>query len=307
MGSLQPRISESTAAAAQDIACYSLQSRRAQGDPRVLDDALPLWLTLLEPPEPCYPVLEALILEKRVLADAVWTRIRNQFEANKTTAAAYSMNYLPPSQTPDKSLAQTIIGAPLPWLIRLPSDFSGNRMQRELAILGIQRIARNDPRMAAQQLQRIAASLSEEEQGWAWTQIGRQAAQDHMPEAIEWYRKGGNTPLSDDVAEWKVRAALRVQDWGAVRSTIEAMPPELAAQTAWVYWLGRPTAPAAGWPRPTRSSRKSPASLTFTATWPATILASRLPHRRRHRHRAGKSWRRYRPSPACSAHCSSFA
>jgi soluble lytic murein transglycosylase len=223
----------------QDIACYSLQGRRAQGDPSMLDDALPLWLTLLEPPEPCYPVLEALILEKRVLADLVWARIRNQFEANKTTAAAYSMNYLPPSQTPDTKLAQTIITAPLPWLIRLPSDFSANRMQRELAILGIQRIARNDPRMAAQQLQRIAPSLSKEEQGWAWTQIGRQAAQDHMPEASEWYHKGGDTRLSDDAAEWKVRAALRVQDWGAVRSTIEAMPPELAAQSAWVYWLGR--------------------------------------------------------------------
>jgi soluble lytic murein transglycosylase len=94
---------------------------------------LPLWLTLLEPPEPCYPVLEALIIDKRVLADAVWARIRRQFEANKIAAALYTMNYLPASQTPDKKLAQTVIDAPLPWLIRLPGDFSGSRMQRELA------------------------------------------------------------------------------------------------------------------------------------------------------------------------------
>ena len=223
----------------QDLACYSLQSRRLKGDPGMLDDALPLWLTLLEPPDPCYPVLEALILDKRILADGVWARIRRQFEANKTAAAAYSMNYLPPSQTPDKKLAQTIIDAPLPWLIRLPGNFSGNRMQRQLAILGIQRIARNDPRMAAEQLRRIAPSLSKDELGWAWTQIGRQAAQSHLPEAIEWYQQAGDAALSEDAAEWKVRAALRVQDWGAVRSTIEAMPPELAAQSAWVYWLGR--------------------------------------------------------------------
>ena len=112
-------------------------------------------------------------------------------------------------------------------------------MQRQLAILGIQRIARNDPRMAAEQLRRIAPSLSKDELGWAWTQIGRQAAQSHLPEAIEWYQQAGDAALSEDAAEWKVRAALRVQDWGAVRSTIEAMPPELAAQSAWVYWLGR--------------------------------------------------------------------
>ena len=55
----------------QEVACYALQSRHARGDQSVLDDAMPLWLTLVEPPESCYPVFEALIMEKRVLADDV--------------------------------------------------------------------------------------------------------------------------------------------------------------------------------------------------------------------------------------------
>ena len=104
----------------QELACYALQSRQAQGDPRAMDDALPLWLTLLEPPDACYPVLEALIVNKRVLADAVWARIRRQFEANKIAAAMYSMNYLPASQTPDKKLAQTVADAPLPCRATAP-------------------------------------------------------------------------------------------------------------------------------------------------------------------------------------------
>ena len=41
----------------------------------MLDEAMPFWLTLIEPPEGCYPVLEALIVSKRVLADDVWARI----------------------------------------------------------------------------------------------------------------------------------------------------------------------------------------------------------------------------------------
>jgi soluble lytic murein transglycosylase len=60
-----------------------------------------------------------------------------------------------------------------------------------------------------------------------------------MPEALEWYRKAADAPLSDEVAQWKVRAALRAQDWGLVRSTIEKMPAALAEQPAWIYWLGR--------------------------------------------------------------------
>ncbi|MBL0167673.1 MAG: lytic transglycosylase domain-containing protein [Propionivibrio sp.] len=223
----------------QELSCFALQSRQARGDASVLDEAMSLWLTLIEPPESCYPILEALILEKRVLADQVWARVRRQMEANKTAAARYTMNYLPPSQTPDARVVAAVIDTPIPWLVKLPTSLAGSRMNRELAALAISRIARNDPRMAAEQLMRIESQLQAGEKGWAWSQIGWQAAQRHMPEALEWYRKAGDVALSEEVAQWKVRAALREKDWGTVRSTIERMPPALAAQPAWVYWLGR--------------------------------------------------------------------
>ncbi len=223
----------------QELSCYALQSRRVRGDATMLDEAMPLWVNLIEPNEACYPVLEALILEKRVLADEVWARIRRQFEANKLAAARYSMNYLPPSQTPGAKVALAVSDTPMPWLVKLPTGSAGSRMNRELAALAISRIARSDPRMAAEQLSKIESRLQASEKGWAWGQIGWQAAQRHLPEALEWYRKAGEAPLSDEVAQWKVRAALRAQDWGMVRSTIEKMPPALAEQPAWVYWLGR--------------------------------------------------------------------
>ncbi len=223
----------------QELSCYALQSRRARGDATLLDEAMPLWLNLMEPTESCYPVLEALILEKRVLADEVWARIRRQFEANKLAAARYSMNYLPPSQTPDARVALAVSDTPLPWLVKLPAGSASSRMNRELAALAISRIARTDPRMAAEQLSKIENRLQAGEKSWAWGQIGWQAAQRHLPEALEWYRKAGDAALSDEVAQWKVRAALRAQDWGMVRSAIEKMPPALAEQPAWVYWLGR--------------------------------------------------------------------
>jgi len=223
----------------QELACYALQSRRLRGDASMLEEALPLWLNLIEPPEGCYPVLEALILEKRVLADDVWARVRRQFEANRLAAARYSMNYLPSSQTPDAKLAVAVSDAPMPWLARLSTSALNQRMNRELAALAISRIARNDPRMAAEQLERFEKHLHPGERGWAWGQIGWQAAQRHMDEALGWFRKAGDAPLSEEVSQWKVRAALRAQDWGTVRAAIEAMPPALAGQPAWVYWLGR--------------------------------------------------------------------
>ncbi len=221
----------------QELSCYALQSRRVRGDARMLDDAMPLWLNLIEPPESCYPVLEALILEKRVLADGVWTRIRRQVEAGRLAGARYSMNYLPQSQTPDAKTALTVTDSPMQWLVK--TSLSNSRMHRELAALAIGRIARSDPRMAAEQLEKIEARLQAGEKGWAWSQIGWQAAQKHMTEALDWFRRAGDVPMSDEVAQWKVRAALRAQDWGTVRSTIEKMPAALAEQPTWTYWLGR--------------------------------------------------------------------
>ena len=223
----------------QDAVCYALQSRRARADTRMLDEAMPLWLTLLEPPEPCYPVLEALIVDKRVLAEGVWQRIRRQFEANKIAAARYSMNYLPASQTPEMKVADAVADKPLPWLLKW-SALPLNRMNRELAALAISRIARNDPHLAAEQLSKIESRLQAGEKSWAWSQIAWQAAQRHLPETLGWYRQAGvDAPLSDEVAQWKVRAALRMYDWDTVRLTIEKMPPSLSGQAAWIYWLGR--------------------------------------------------------------------
>ncbi len=223
----------------QELSCYALQSRRARGDAGMLDAAMPLWLSLLEPPDPCYPVLEALIWEKRVLADEVWMRIRRQFEANKMAAARYTSNYLPPAQTPAAAQLDAVIERPLPTLVKLPANWAEKRLGRELVALAIQRIARNDPRQAAEQLEKLAPKLDEGQRGWAWGQIGWQAAVRHLPEAVGWYRKAGDAALADEAAQWKVRAALRANDWGFVRTAIEQLPPALAALPEWTYWLGR--------------------------------------------------------------------
>ena len=223
----------------QEISCYILQRRLAKNDASALDEAMPLWLTLVDTPEACYPVLEALIINKRVLADDVWARIRRQFEANRLSGARFTMNYLPASQTPNAKTAKALTDSPMQWLAKLPPKSLADPMHRELAALAIGRIARNDPAAAADQLERIAANLPANAKSWAWEQIGWQAAQRHLPQALSWFHQAGNAPLGDEAIQWKVRAALRVQDWKTVRSSIEAMPPALAAQPTWIYWLGR--------------------------------------------------------------------
>ncbi|HJW24822.1 MAG TPA: transglycosylase SLT domain-containing protein [Rhodocyclaceae bacterium] len=223
----------------QEVTCLNLQARLARGDKTALDEAQPLWLGLLEPPDACQPVLEALIWEKKVLADDVWARIRRQFEANRTNWAKATMHYLPASQTPDNRQVDAVVDKAMATLVKLPANWAASRLGRELAALAIQRVAANDPRTAAEQLEKLQDRLGDSEKQWAWGEVALNAAKRHMPEALAWYARAGSSPLSDDAHQWKVRAALRAQDWGTVRSAIEAMPARLAALPEWIYWLGR--------------------------------------------------------------------
>ena len=222
-----------------DLVCYSQQARLARNDKTVLDEAEKNWLTQLEPPVSCQPVLESLIWEKRVLADDVWARARRQFEGNRTDWAKQTLFYLPPSQTPETRSVDSVISSAMGYLVRQPSNWNSTRQGRELAAIAIQRIATNDPRAAADELEKLQSRMQESEKQWAWSQIGLQAAKRHMPDALTWYAKAGKAALSEEGSQWKVRAALREQEWGVVHKTIEAMPPALAARPEWVYWLGR--------------------------------------------------------------------
>ena len=222
-----------------DVVCINQQARLARDDKTVLDEAEKLWLTQLEPPEPCRPVIDALVSGQRMSSDDVWQRARRQIEANRPGWAKTTLNYLPDSQLPDSRALDSAISNSMGYLVRQPANWSSSRAGRELAAIAIQRMAANDPRAAADELDKLKSKMQDSEKQWAWSQIGLQAAKKHMPEAVAWFNAAGKTTLSEDAYQWKVRAALRAQEWGSVLKTIESMPPELAARPEWIYWLGR--------------------------------------------------------------------
>lgn len=223
----------------QEASCMALQARLARKDMTALEDAQGLWLNLLEPAEICLPVLEALIWNKKVLANEVWERVRRQFEANRTNWARATMVYLPASQTPEAKQVDQVVDHALSYLVKMPSNWHGSRVGRELAALAVQRVAMNAPDTAADLLEKIQDKMQESERQWAWSQIGLFGAKRHLPNALAWFARAGKARLSDEAAQWKARAALRALDWATVRSTIEAMSAELASRPEWVYWLGR--------------------------------------------------------------------
>ncbi|RTL51360.1 MAG: lytic transglycosylase [Rhodocyclaceae bacterium] len=219
--------------------CYAWQDRYGQGDRTALDEARPAWFAPAEMPDSCTPVTDALVTEKRIGLDDVWDRVRRQLDAGKLREAQAAARYLPDKQMPDGKTLNAIADKPMRHLALLSGNFESQRLGREMAIFAVGRVARQDPAEAADRLRRIESRIGDGERAYAWGQIAMQAAKRHMPEAVSWYDLAAGANLSEEQMAWRVRAALRVLDWPAVRRAVEQMPPALAAQPDWTYWLGR--------------------------------------------------------------------
>lgn len=224
----------------QEVACYALQGRLSeQHDETALAEARPLWFSVLELPESCQPLMDRLIAEGRLTADDIRMRLRRLIEAKKVGPAKALAKRLPAAQAIDPRQIDAVVDNPARYLARQPAAVAGTRAGRELALYAIARMARNDPAATATQWHGIESRFGEPDRAYAWGQIAWQAAWRHLPEALEWYERTDVATLDDEQLAWQVRAALRVRDWKRVAKAIGDMPPKLAVQPEWTYWLGR--------------------------------------------------------------------
>jgi soluble lytic murein transglycosylase len=216
-----------------EVSCYAAQAAGTA------DMVRPLWTSGQDLPKACETVVDQLVAGGGLTVEEVWQRVRRLFEAKRVGAARNAAAYLPAAEGFDGRGLESIAQSPNRHLDKLPAGFAAKRGSREVVLFALQRTARNDPQDAARRLARIEAQFSAEERAYAWGQVAWQAALRHLPEALAWYDKSAGTVLSDEQLAWRARAGLRATDWDAVRRAIAAMPPALAGQPEWSYWLGR--------------------------------------------------------------------
>ena len=214
------------------LKCYALMSAATKGQ-NVADEARELLTMPKKYGEGCEALVVALAKNKQFSADDVWAQIRLAGEAGKGSLAE---NLASAVNAPEKQIARSV-DLPLLTLARGPQS---SRATHETFIIALGRLARKNHEQAAEfVLKHAVEKLSTQEQALAWAHIALPAAMNLAPEAINYWRKSEGAPLSIEGHEWKVRTALRTGDWKMVKESIQAMPPSLQKDPAWVYWLGR--------------------------------------------------------------------
>ena len=110
-------------------------------------------------------------------------------------------------------------------------------IEREIRTWTWIRQVKQSPDKALLWKQRLTqAKLTQEQQQWVLSTLGTWMALNQLPDALKVFPPGRQASMSQTHKEWRLRSAIRDQQWALVTGLVEALPPEVAAQSVWRYW-----------------------------------------------------------------------
>ncbi len=222
-----------------DIACYALQDRWRRQEGPLRPGLDPFWNASRSLPAACEPVADALYESGALTPDDLRDRFRLLVRNNRLSSAERLAERLPEDRAPRPDRIPAVYRAPARFLEGPEVDLR-TAAGRELAIVALSSLAADDPTAAADRWDRMAQSaFPPADQQYVWAVLATHGAYQRVPEAVDWFRKAGATPLTDEQLAWRARIALRQHRWADVNAAVERMSPASRREAAWTYWQGR--------------------------------------------------------------------
>jgi len=222
-----------------DVVCYALQERWRRQDTSVFAEVKSFFMAPRALPAGCAPVVDAMLLSGELTPRDLRDRFRLFVQANLMAEARRIAERLPLNQAPSAVQIENAAGTPARFLERSDTDLK-TAAGREVAIVALTRLARIDPRSAVSFWNgRMRERFPLEDRQYVWAMLATRGAHHHIPEAVDWFNKAGEMPLSDEQLAWRTRIALRQENWPEVKNAIERMSPTERNEPVWIYWLGR--------------------------------------------------------------------
>jgi soluble lytic murein transglycosylase len=221
-----------------ELACYAIQSRRRNQEQAALLEARGLWFNGKEQPESCLVLFEAALSAGVISEQDVLRRLRLALEANNVSLAQKLAERLEGKYSGLSADLKTASADVERYLEKLaPRDI--NDSQRIVALFALHRLAKQSPELAAARWAGMSAYFSEDDQQYFYGWLGYEAARNQHARALEWFREAANIQLNERQLAWRVRAALRAQDWAEALASINAMNAQQQHEAAWLYWKAR--------------------------------------------------------------------
>ena len=219
----------------REVRCYALVADNALSQADAASEVKRLWYAQREADDGCLQAASRLYAAKKMNATDIWRKARLALEANRPKAARQAADIV----APEAAAAIADIQDNAARYLSKHAVASG-KVNKELVVLALIRMASNDPDTAASILENHwSVHLNAEQLSWAWSAIGKGAAQRLSNEALGYFAKSKGQDLNDEHLVWRARAALRKGNWKEVLFATHAMGEETRNDSAWVYWRAR--------------------------------------------------------------------
>jgi soluble lytic murein transglycosylase len=224
-----------------ELRCDALQGRLALQQPLDFDrDVQPLWLTAQNLPDACDAAINWAKSKDKLNVALIWQRIDLAARAGHASVV--------------ESLATLLDGAErtaaehLALAMRDPAAAANQANTwpdathaREAATVALARLARRDSDAAIAKFDALVEHFhfDAEQRGRIQRTIAISRASSFAPDALQRLAVLPTAAADDASREWRVRAAVSVQDWTATLAALDALAPAQAADARWRYLRAR--------------------------------------------------------------------
>ncbi len=222
----------------REVRCYALVATLPENASMGAAAALKLkqqWYAQKDPDDGCTLAATRFYAAGLLTESDLWRKARLALEANQPKAARLAANIISPAAS---AALDELRANPARFLTKRAG--AGTRIRKESVVLALTRLAQSNPELAASMLENHwSVHLDPEQRSWTWAVIGKQLAKQLGDDALEYFAKARDSDLDDDHLAWKVRAALRKNQWRTVLEATAAMSETAQQESSWIYWRAR--------------------------------------------------------------------
>ena len=225
-----------------ELECLALRFRQQANEPaETLWPAVSkMWVVGKSQPKACDPLFAGWRKAGQQTAEKVWQRLTLAAEGGDASLIPYLKTLLPSDMQYLADLYQQTRRNPA--VIANAKFFSLKKAQeRDIAAYGMKRLIWRHPDQALNVWQKFVNDplFTAGQRLDVQRQFAIALASKGDKRASAWFSQLPAEFIDSTLAHWHVSHALLQLDWPLVQRTIEALPEEVAKDSAWRYWLAR--------------------------------------------------------------------
>ncbi len=221
--------------------CTTIRAAFEAGKIKGFDErVIAQWVKPIKHDAICADTLRQIEAAETPPVTAIWTRIFQAMEASKPQFAEPMLGYLASNDRERVRRWIEVDDKPEEWL--LSGELAQNTvLNRHIIADLIVRWSREDTLAAVEHWLKIRSNYTFFDDRYYDTHraLVMRAAYRRLPEAQVWLAETDEREDDLELAEWRVRTALYVQDWDGVLAFIKRLPAEEALEDHWAYWVAR--------------------------------------------------------------------